>query len=280
MSRHIINLIVSTATSDSGSSTTVESYVTIPDFSSLMDNAITSRSSVTVKGDVVGDIQLPDAADLTIAPGGSFVDAVGNNPGIPKEEVPNWPMADWLSAFYYDQVKHLAPFGASIIDVKFTPDIGPLYRDGDLIIRSTSLGAVATLAGTVYVAGNLDIGQTNRDFTLDLNNQTLFAEGVIDFGGKTTIIGSGVIVALGDVFFLPKIETTEDDFVFIMSVAGTMDLQPIGDYHGSVAGDVDVTLQPGNDLTWHIPPVELLNFPSGDAADGYWETQTYNIQQN
>jgi len=149
-----------------------------------------------------------------------------------------------------------------------------LYRDGDLDIINTGGNTTATLQGTVYVTGNLDIGLTNHDFTLDLNDQTIFVEGSIDIGGKCTLSGSGCIIEVADVNFSPDIDSNPDNFVFVMSVNGTVFFHPLADFYGSLAGNVEVQLQPGSSLIWEDPSDEDLNFPSGDPEKlgiSHWE---------
>ena len=114
----------------------------------------------------------------------------------------DWPTGEQLSDFYFGQVEGLDPYPDDIIDVGSGTEvdpylIGPLYYVGDLLqIKSSQVNAVAVLTrtvetpGVVYVAGDLEIGKTAQDFTLDLNGQTIYVEGDIDMGGKCTIRGS------------------------------------------------------------------------------------------
>lgn len=274
--------IESTATSpDTGSSTTIESYINILDFTNFMDNAITSTGTVDLKsegekkamvydGDVVyceGDAP----SEEQVIAGEQHIDGEVRN-----ECVEGWPTAEQLHAYYWPDVEDSEPFPYpyDTIDVKFTDDIGPLYRDGDLGIESTNKDARANLHfnetedeyGTVYVKGNLDIGNIKQNFTLDLNKQTIFVEGEIDIGGKCTITGHGCIVGVGDVYFSPKISSDEESFVFVMSVEGTVWFNPQGDFYGSLAGNVDVNLQPGNTLNWSGPPPDL-RYPGAEPSD-------------
>ena len=245
--------ITSTATSDGGS-TTVESYVKADrvDLSGFGDNAITTNGTVTI---------MP----------GSTVD------GTIETDPEYWPTAEHLAAYFWEDVEDETPFAYDFIDVDDTPSIGPLYRDGHLdIYNGGTAGVMATLNGTVYITGDLDIGKTNQDFTLDLNGQTIFVEGEIDIGGKCTITGSGCIIAVGAVTFQPNISSEEGDFVFLMSVEGTVTFQPNGDYYGSVAGNVEVTLQPGSSLTLVDPEGAGFEFPSGGVAE--LDIRTYTIQ--
>ena len=159
------------------------------------------------------------------------------------------------------------------IDVAVTPVIGPGYTNANLDILSTVDDASATLEGTVYVQGNLNVGKTNQDFTLDLGGKTLFAEGDIDIGGKTTITGSGCIIAIGDVNFMPNIDGNPDEFMFVMSVGGGVNFQPNGDFYGSIAGTqdkkVEINLQPGSTITYTFPEdLGDIDFPGPGSGGG------------
>jgi len=271
-------LITSTAYSqDTDSSTTVESYVSLtsslPEF---FGNAITSRQTVTIQPDSVvnGNVQLPSEEGLTLRERAVITG------DVIYAQVANWPDVEDLSDFYWQDVRDSGSFPDSSIDIAGSDIvIGPLYRDGDLEIFNTGGPATVTLNGTVYVTGQLKVGKTVYDFTLDLNGQTIYSEyyhegGVtaIDIGGKCTATGSGWIVAAGDIFFLPKVESNPGDFVFIISVLGHLKFQPEGVFNGSVAGNTDVRLQPkypfnceGNPGGGNFPPV-------------FWaQISTYNI---
>jgi len=152
-------------------------------------------------------------------------------------------------------------------------DLGPLYRDGELdIVNSSNTPATLTLTGPIYITGDTLIGKTGKDFTLDLNGQTLFVasnssdpQRALWIGGKCTIEGPGVIVAIGDIYFEPNIEAGMTDPIFIMSVSGQTLLQPGGDFYGSIAGSVEVDLQPGTSLNYPDDEgwYENLNFLVG-----------------
>jgi hypothetical protein len=235
--------ITSVATSDD-SSTTIDAYLSPLDFSDLLNNAITSTTEVDNKGDVEGTI----------------VD------DYPEED---WPLAEELAAWYWDDVKNETPYASGIIDVKDTPVIGPTYTNGDLNIKKTggSGNTLLTLQGTLYVKGNLETDQT-KEFTIDLNKQTIFVENDINIGGfKTSIIGSGCLIAVGNIKFLPTVSSDPDDFIFVMSITGTTTAQPSGDFYGSFAGDVLVKLQPGGKIIWCQWPSDL-NFPVGGYMGG------------
>lgn len=247
--------------------TTVDSIISRVhgDFSDFLDNVITSG----------GDIILQP--NVEVYPGEG--EPHGPIDNYPQE---NWPTAELLSAWYLRDVEDLSPYPNATIDIAVTPSIGPLYRDGDLdIINGGSAGLTAVLNGTVYVTGNLDIGKTNQEFTLDLNGETIFVEGEIDIGGKCTLTGSGCIIAVGDIFFSPYIDSNPDNYVFVMSVEGTVWFNPGSDFYGAIAGNVEVQLQPGVSATWTPPPTEEeggVNFPGGGGGGGVdWGIYTWEI---
>ena len=68
---------------------------------------------------------------------------------------------------------------------------------------------------------------------------------------------------MGDIYFNPNTTSDPTDFVFVMSVEGTVWFSPGGDFYGSIAGNVEVTLQPGCSLTWQDWTDESLSFPTG-----------------
>lgn len=262
--------ITSTATSDAGS-TTVESYIQFHDYAFFFDGAITSNSDINIQpgSTVTGNVTFTGLID-----GEENID--GNITQV--DAIEPWPTIDYFSGFYWDDVKDLVPFGDSSIDVKYTDSIGPLYRDGSLEIISSEDAAWAQLNGTVYVAGEtneLRIGKTDEHFTIDLNWQVIYAEGDIIVGGKCTLSGSGFIIAGGDIDFYPTMQSGPDDFVFVLSVEGTVNFQPGGDFYGSLAGDVMVNLQPNCNLVDTSPSEEGVNFSAGNQAK--LEILTYDI---
>ena len=266
--------VTSTAT-EAGSSVTVVSYVAVEEYDFLLNSAITSNTNVEIgpNSTVSGNITCPDG-ELDW----------GNNTtwdSPPSEQFDPmsreaWPLAEQLIWFYMQDVEGLAspyddyPDDQIDVDDNSVDDnstIEALLRDGDLAILSSQNDIVATLLGTVYVTGDLNIGSTNKDFTIDLNGQTIFVESdsdvAIDIGGKCTFTGSGCIVAIGGIKAYPHVASAPDEFILIMSLEGTVDLQPIGNYYGAVVGDSTVNMQPNNYLEW-VDPLSVeggLNFP-------------------
>ena len=263
----------------------IESNVTT-DYSNLawlLQNAVTSAGNVTIRGsekqgEVIGDVMYSEEGVITGEEHikGGF-EAITMTTSFIEE---NWPSASDLSGFYWTDVKDLESSGDDIVVSSTDPYIGPLYRvvDGNqpLMITSDQDGVTVVLSGTIYVKGDLEIGKTLPSFTLDLNGQTIYVQGEIKhFGDKCTITGSGCIIAEGDIFFEPKVGSSDEDFVLIMSVDGTSQINPKGSIYGSVVGDADVILQPGCNLTWTSPYDKNLNFPNG--SKGFLEFVTYRI---
>jgi len=271
-------LITSTATtSSSGSSTTIHTGVSASgSFAFLFDNAITSNGDVTIRGSdtsVVGNVTASGT-----------VDGEENVTGTVTEEatIDNWPSAEYLSTLYGADVDKDNPYDSDFIDLDgVSKSIGPLYVDGDLpIYNSSNTEATLTLTGTLYIVGKAEIGKSPKAFTLDLNGQTIYVESNLTGGGASgtalwigencEIVGSGCIIAIGDIYFEPKGDVgSETDFVFLMSVTGKTTLNPGGNFNGSIAGAADVILQPGCTLMWHDPGEEgTLNFPEGCGVLG------------
>jgi len=254
--------ITSTAISSDGTSTTVESTIAVSylDLAWMFDSAITSPGDVTIKphSDIAGDVVYGgDLDNKGTIDGDEIID--------PLE---NWPQADDLVTFYMNQVGTLGltPYPDDTIDISSGTEaspypIGPLYRDGDLTITGSGW---ARLDGFIYVTGNLNIMPQG---TIDLNGETIFAEGWINVQPNCTIIGSGCIIAVGDVNFQPYTGTSEDDFIFVMSIEGTSTVKPNGSFYGSIAGSTEVELFPGTTLQLTEVPEEGLNYPGADDEE-------------
>jgi hypothetical protein len=243
--------ITSTATSVDGRETTIVAYT-----GGLLSNAITSNGDVDLrpgepKVNVTGDIMLN--GDLTPP------DYEPNDGEVFHKLTMDWPDADDINTTCWNETHGAGSksLGASI-DIKATTSIGPAYRDGNLDIDNTGdPGATLTLNGSVYVSGDLNFKQAGgKDYTINLNNHTIYADGKIDFPAqRCTLAGPGCIIARGDVTFQPAI--AGEEFILVMSTENEVWFKPQGEFYGSVAGDVIVDLQPGCTLTWTEPPPDL-----------------------
>jgi len=283
--------VTSTATSAGGSNTSIESYVqTMPIF---WDHAITSTGDITLQPNsvVYGDVM----GNITVDKGTVY--GSNSTPYDPNK----WPFSEDFRDFYWDQVSNATlPYttcgGKDVLNVAVNSTFGPGFHEGNFYIENSgSAGITATLTGTVYIKGDaaqLFIGTEGKDFYLDLNYQTIYVEGcdydldssqyALTIGGKCHIIGSGAIIAEGNIYAQPNMEAaTEDDFVFVMSLFGGVLLQPNGTLYGTVAAR-DVYLGPGNILSHTDAPTDpvtgeqLISFPT-DAVEAVVKILTWDI---
>jgi hypothetical protein len=235
--------VVATATGD-GSGTQIDAYINgesrYGDYSGILNNVLTSQ----------GDIELSPGVNITPLEGDHS--PVDYYPG-------DWPPQEELVEFYLEQVEDVEPYGSDTIDINGVDmELGPLYRDGELeIVNTSNTPATLTLTGTLYITGDTLIGKTGKDFTLDLNGHTIFVasnssdpQKALWMGGQCNIEGFGILIAVGDIYFEPNIEGGMTDPIFIMSISGTTTLNPGGDFYGSIAGSVEVDLQPGSSLNY------------------------------
>ena len=271
--------ITSIAATDDGSgtaaiesATTIEAYLSVSylDLAALLDNAIISQDTITIQPNntINGDIWLPDEEDLYVGNHVSINGTVKDNDNMTI----TWPTAEQLSSYYMDDVEGAYDPG-SFIDIKdLNPKtIGPWYREGSLAVDNTGDTTTLDLEGTIYVAGDLEFWQPGEgsDYTINLNGQTIFAEGSISFASNhITISGSGCIIAVGDINFQPGIAGGGDDFVLVLSITGQTYFHPSGDFTGCVAGNTEVQLQPGCTINWISPEGKGLDVPMGVGDDG------------
>ena len=273
--------VLSTATGDE-TGTQIEAYVTAEsaDFSGFLDNAITSSGGVTIRGNksnVSGNISLPP--DGVLDP----PDFDPENGQVNRETL-DWPSGQEIADFYWPEVEHLTPVpDGYIINIPSgtTEDnphvIESLSAAGDLTIEGKGW---IRLTGTIYIKGDLNF-KTNPTINIDLNHQTIFAEGKMwNKNADVNWSGSGCIIAVGDIYFHPNISSGPENFVLVMSVEGLIDFQPGGDFSGAIVGNADVNLQPGVTLSWVNPEGKGINFPGADPNDTSrwaWEIETWEV---
>lgn len=263
--------ILSTSTSTDGSSKTIDVHLSVSylDLSALLENAIVSNDTITLKGDTVvnGDIWLPDQEDL-------YVDSHVTINGTVKDEDDVsivWPTAEQFSSYYMEDVEGAYDPG-SFIDIKdLDPKtVGPWYREGSLEVDNTGDPDTLVLEDTIYVTGNLGFTQpgASHNYTINLNGQTIFVGGDFTLASTSiSIFGSGCIIAVGDINFQPNIVGEGDDFVLVMSITGETFFHPSGDFTGCIVGDTEVQLQPGCTIDWISPEGKGLDVPLGVGDD-------------
>jgi hypothetical protein len=248
--------ITSTASSSSTSNTTIEAWVEtrplLMDYGLISSNIVKFKPGTWVDGSVAGYPYLNNAP----MDEDQYQDYIAGRVDDPFEA------SDWPFNFENHYKSEPGVQGTSvgpIIDAgNLTKEIGPGLSDGDLVF--TGNGGTLRLTGTIYVEGNLDLAK-NKDFTLDLNYQTIYVTGdIYTPPGKPSITGSGCIIAEGEIYFQPNMASQEGDYVFVMSTRGIVHFQPNGNYSGTVAGNVTVEAWPGGQFTY-LPPPPNLNFP-------------------
>jgi len=209
-------------------------------------------------GDILGQV-LTSQSEITLQPG-TEVNPPDGEQGPAEYYSDPWPTAEELIDFYlYDVEDGTRYYTDTVIDLAgIDMELGPLYVEGDLEIYNTSnTPATLTLTGTIYVTGDTLIGSTQKDFTFDLSDHTIFVASdsadpkkALWVGGKCTVVGSGVVMAIGDIYFEPQTEAGVTDPIFVMSVDGTTLVQPQGDFYGAIAGNVEIQLQPGTSINY------------------------------
>jgi hypothetical protein len=267
--------IVSTATGD-GSGTKIDAYVVgdaiAGDFSGITNNVITSQN------------------DIILKPGTEVNPSTGNH--SPQADYGDaWPTAGELCDWYWQDVKDATHYDSdTTIDLNgVSQSLGPLYVDGTLTIKNSGgTPATLTLTGAIYATGKTQIyGPTDKDplkLTLDLNGYTIFvssniigAQNALEIQ-KCNMDGSGAIIAIGDIYFAPKVPAGMTDPVFIMSVSGETLVQPNGEFQGSIAGSVDVQLQPGSSLNYPEAGFGVIDFPGCTAGRFLYSITSWEVK--
>jgi hypothetical protein len=245
--------IHSTATNpDTGHQSTVDSDLKIGtpgglDLSAFTTFAMTSQGSITTKlsDDINGDVWIPNSANYTGSPpSGDMIIA----------PVTGWPPVSLLETYFSLLVNTSHPYSGGTIDVSNPAQSGPLYVHG-VSNNNYTLTGTGNLTGTIYVDGNLALDH-DADVHLDGNN--IFATGSISTSPQSLVAGPGAIIAIGNIDFSPQVTP---NYLFVMSVSGSVNFQPQGDFVGSVSGNVSINLQPNCSLTWEDPGVGTLDLP-------------------
>ena len=206
-------------------------------------------------GDILGNV-LTSQGEIDLAPGTNITPSEGEHSPV-EYYGDDWPTAEELIDFYLEEVEDEEPYDSDLLTLDSDMELGPFYRDGELEIKAGTKDVTLTLTGTVYVSGDTIIGSTGQDFTLNLNDHTIFVasnssdpQKALWIGGKCTVVGSGVIITIGDMYFEPNTEAGVTDPIFVMSVSGTTNVQPGGDFYGCIAGSVEIDLQPGTSVNY------------------------------
>ncbi|MCK5180975.1 MAG: hypothetical protein KAQ73_00400, partial [Dehalococcoidia bacterium] len=227
---------------------------TIADVNATATNITMNGSyNITAKfGSVYGDYSdllnyvIVSPEETVLKPGTEVYPSEGEHAPLEYYSGP-WPTAEELIDFYLEEVEDEESYGSDLLTLDSDMELGPFYRDGELEIKAGTAGVTLTLTGTTYVSGDTLVGSTGKDFTLNLNDHTIFVASnssdpkkALWIGGKCTVVGSGVIITIGDMYFEPNTEAGVTDPIFVMSVSGTTNVQPGGDFYGCIAGSVEI----------------------------------------
>jgi hypothetical protein len=248
--------LVESTTAGNGNGTQIEAYIdgvnVYGDYGDILGQVLTSQGEITLKPGT--EVNPPDGEQ---GPAENYDDS--------------WPTAEELIDFYLDDVEDGTHYYTDTeIDLAgIDTELGSTYVDGQLTIKNSSATpATLTLTGTICSTEETSIcygTSQNQPMTLDLNDQTIFVasnstgngQEALKIGDKCTLVGSGSVVAIGDIYFKPDTEAGVTDPVFVMSVLGTTSVQPNGDFYGCIAGSVEIELQPGTSI----------NYPGGGWYD-------------
>jgi Tfp pilus assembly protein PilX len=265
--------VESVATGD-GSATKIDAYIIgnsiYGDYSGITNNVITSQHEIILK------------------PGTEVNPSTGNHSPA-ANYTKDWPTAAELCDWYREDTEDATHYYSdTTIDLNgVSQPLDALCVDGNLTIKNSSnTPATLTLTGTIYATGDTLIGATGKDFTIDLNGQAIFVASnstdpkkALWLGAHCTLVGEGVIIAIGDIYFEPKTEAGVTDPVFIMSVVGLSHVQPGGDFYGSIAGSVEVDLWPGTSLNYPETGFGVLNFPGCTAGRFVYSIVSWEVSR-
>jgi hypothetical protein len=218
-------------------------------------NAITSSNEIDIGENlfITGVIAITDEHHLHLDPDSL---AAGSTLSVKEGPIDYWPDADVLKDFYWNQVENTSPR----IPISISGTIDPGYN----LLNNVNVGGNIKLDGTVYIEKNLTF---NNNITINLNGNTIFVEGDIgDSSNGLKLVGSGCIIALGDISFKNNPTTYENEFVFIMSVSGNLKFKNNLTWYGSIAGE-DIDLKNSATIYNDSPTGGSLNFPSWDSGD-------------
>ena len=295
--------VTSKATTPGQGSTTIEVWLDyMPEF---WNNAITTPASIYLPENVVVDGDTAGTVTYPALQARGEVTGQEKAPWNPEAWPFNLDVAYWRNFYLNPPLPVISSTCTYVVDVAGEQSLGPWEFTGcDVEIKNTSnsAGIEGELQGTLYVSGDdkrLTIGG-NHDFVLDLNYQTIFVEGEVSGQGHSqkkyalsilsnvTLKGSGIIIAVGDILFKPNFHAgSSDDFVFVMSLEGSIDSQPNALFYGSMAALDGVHIQGSQGgqgtggepvlIEYTAPPLDMLNFPTD--PEGYHKVfvRTWNI---
>jgi hypothetical protein len=190
--------ITSTATSDNGSSTTIESYISTS--TSVFNNAITSQTDISLGKNctVTGDIYY--GGEFNYGKNFEHIDGEAIKGGEGEPELPSEEENEAFAQIYKDEAL----------------DGGT--HEGNLTIPKSQ---GTSHLGPLYITGNLEVSKNN---TLVLEG-TIYVEGSINVDKDCEFAGSGSIVAVDNINLAKSNTYGTDGNSLIMSLTGNINFQ-------------------------------------------------------
>jgi hypothetical protein len=251
---------------NTGHKITIDSDIAIDptgglDLTAFTKDAMTSPGIISTSPNdkIYGDVRVLSTSNIT-------------GPGVINGEITTGPITGWptkalLEMYYLRQVDTAHPNSTGLIDVTQPGQNGHVYAqgysNGNYVITGNAM-----LTGDIVVEGNLHF---NQNSAISLNGYTIYVTGDITFGTQAGLAGPGAVIAVGNVTFSPNVTPS---YIFVMSVAGFVDLQPSGDFVGAVCGNTLINLKPHCTITWQDPGIGNLNMPGLYNTIQYIDTWT------
>jgi len=225
----------------------------------LQDNAIVNSDDPEGEGDVYsgGNILLEDNAIIdgdalateTITTQENSTITGEQNEGVDPLDFPEIDTASYIS-----EAQAGGTYSGDYV-VTSDQDLGPLYIDGNLVIRGNRQ---VTLTGTVFVTGSVTLDEAPETHSIT-GSETLIAQGNITMQGDAGDAGSqipSVISVHGNVTLQGKILTQG---TVIYAPEGTVTIEGNPDVNGVVVGQTVVVLGSATvtrrvDLTGYVLP--------------------------
>lgn len=225
----------------------------------LQDNAIVNSDNPEGEGNVYsgGNILLEDNATIdgdasatgTITTQENSTITGEQNEGVDPIDFPEIDTASYIS-----EAQAGGTYSGDYV-VTSDEDLGPLYIDGNLVIRGNRQ---VTLTGTVFVTGSVTLEETPETHSIT-GSETLVAQGDITMQGDAGDAGSEIPLVIsvhGNVTLQGKILTQG---TVIYAPEGTATIEGNPDVNGVVVGQTVVVLGSATvtrrvDLTGYVLP--------------------------
>jgi len=205
--------VTAIATSDDGSSTTIESYVSMTTSAGAFEYGIVALGGdITLSGNAeVGSS--PDLFEGNVHANGDI--SLSGNAEVQGDATATGEISTGgNSEILGDQVEDAQPLDATSVDTQQylqEAEFGGIH-EGTLSISGNGYYDL----GPLYITGNLSISG-NRRVRL---GGTVYVDGTINMSGNTRIEGPWTIVAQGSIALTGNTKLDVDDMPFVMSTGG------------------------------------------------------------